>query len=90
MIGVANQRLSFELAVPKTLKLCMVQVELEEQLVQAGPLGSTSSLKAALVSMMGGKAALGKRVISACAVHPGTHSGLPLVLHLLLSDESTA
>jgi hypothetical protein len=43
-------------------RLCMPstpQVELGEQLSQAGTLGSSSSLSAALTSLLGGKAALG-------------------------------
>jgi len=42
--------------------------ELEEQLAQAGSLGTTSSLKATLVSMMGGKSALGKRWVGVCCI----------------------
>lgn len=37
--------------------LCL-QVELEEQLAQLGSLGSSSSLSAVLISLLGGKAAL--------------------------------
>jgi len=43
-------------------------VELEEQLAQAGSLGTTSSLKATLVDMMGGKSALGKRWVGVCCI----------------------
>jgi hypothetical protein len=52
---------------------CTPQVELGEQLSQAGTLGSSSSLAAALTSLLGGKAA-----VAAMASQGGSSGAAPL------------
>jgi hypothetical protein len=63
---LANIALSSCLAIAMTTHavacVCTPKVELGEQLSQAGTLGSSSSLSAALTSLLGGKAALAAMV----------------------------
>jgi hypothetical protein len=57
---------------------CTLQVELGEQLSQAGSLGSSSSLSAALTSLLGGNAALAAMSSQGSSSSSSSNSAAPL------------